>query len=123
MRIYAKNGLPINCRANVIFMTDKLVHIDSLVHPKTPIDPSPIIIRAAPVESNGKVDSSKAAISTYSFTLSKTQFRALLDRQATKALFRANLTTTNAPATNVVIYPEYRLKVKVGLRIKTRIKI
>ncbi|MES2387135.1 MAG: hypothetical protein V4543_03955 [Bacteroidota bacterium] len=123
IKLHAENGLPVNAAANLYFITDTDERIDSLVESKL-TDANAIIIKGAMPGSDGKVPAGVSEKTDRKFAVTHERYKNLLDKKVTKAIFKARLTTTNAAAGTISrIYPEYRLKLQVGVRIGAKINL
>jgi len=117
-KVNITNGFPMETKLQAYFVTDNFVLRDSLV--KTEADK--IIIKAAPVDGNGKV------------TVSENKMSDLIVREnvvgnlsdVRKVIIVAQANTSNsgtAPPTNVKFYSSYKLKVRFGIKAKLKWKL
>lgn len=117
-KVNIANGFPMETKLQAYFVTDNFVLRDSLV--KTEADK--IIIKAAPVDANGKV------------TVLENKMSDLIVREnlvgnlsdVTKVIIVAQANTTGSgttPPTNVKFYSSYKLKVRFGIKAKLKWKI
>lgn len=123
-KLVVKNGFPIDADLQGLFINQAGVIIDSIA-----ISPagtsvadqraSRLIAEAPNVDATGRVDLATVKTTTKTYLLDKTRYEKIT-KNAKKLVFRANLNTSNAAqGTNVKIYPDYRFKVQLGMKIKT----
>lgn len=114
IRTYNANGFPIDVAMQVYFADSLYKPIDSLVTPYQ------LILKSAIVNpSTGKVVSPTEKI----FDATLTQARAKKLKTAKYLLVKANATTTSGGNTNVKIYSNYKLDLKLGVQAQIRKKI
>jgi hypothetical protein len=117
-KVNVANGFPMETKLQAYFVTENFVLRDSLV--KTEADK--IIIKAAPVDGNGKV------------TVLENKMSDLIVREnvvgnlsdVTKVIIVAQANTSNSgttPPTNVKFYSSYKLNVRFGIKAKLKWKI
>jgi len=117
-KVNIANGFPMETKLQAYFVTDNFVLRDSLV--KNEADK--IIIKAAPVDGNGRV------------TVLENKMSDLLVREnvignlsdVTKIIIVAQANTSNpgtSPPTNVKFYSSYKLKVRFGIKAKLKWKL
>lgn len=114
IRTYNSNGFPFDVDMQVYFVDSLYTKLDSLVIPNQ------LILKSGNVNfSTGIVTSPSQTI--YDAVLNKTR---LLNLKTSKhLLIRANASTTNGGATDVKIYSDYKLDVKIGLQVQVKAKI
>jgi hypothetical protein len=114
IRSYNSNGFPMDVAMQVYFADSLYKPIDSLVVPYQLILKSAIVNPAS-----GKVVAPTEKI--YDATL--TQARAKKLKTAKYLLVKANATTTSGGNTNVKIYANYKIDLKLGVQAQIRKKI
>ena len=114
IRTYNSNGFPFDVDMQVYFVDSLYAKLDSLVIPNQ------LILNSATVNSTtGKVISPTATI--YDGVLSKAR---LANLETSKfLLIKAIANTTNGGTTNVKIYSDYKIDVKLGLQVQVKAKI
>jgi hypothetical protein len=111
-RVYNANGFPVQVGFQVYF-TDSLYNVlDSLF-----LDPN--ILRAASVNNVGRV--SVPTETTKDVVLTKDILKNLTTTQS--IVVKAVITTTNSGATDVKIYNDYRIDLKLGMQVKLAMKL
>lgn len=114
IRTYNSNGFPMDVAMQVYFADSLYKPIDSLVIPYQ------LILKSALVNpSTGKVVAPTEKV--YDATLN--QARASRLKNAKYLLIRANATTTSGGNTNVKIYANYKIDLKLGIQAQIRKKI
>lgn len=114
IRTYNSNGFPMDIAMQVYFADSTYKKLDSLIIPYQ------LILKSAIVNpGTGKVVSPTEKI--YDITLTQDRVRKL--KTAKYLLIKANATTTSGGNTNVKIYANYKIDVKLGVQAKIRKKI
>jgi hypothetical protein len=117
-KVNITNGFPMETKLQAYFVNNDFVVRDSLV--KTEADK--IIIKAAPVDANGKVTISENKISD--LIVRENVVGNLSDVSNVIIVAQANTTNSGTvPPTNVKFYSSYNLKVRFGIRAKLKWKL
>ncbi|MES2140708.1 MAG: hypothetical protein V4511_13450 [Bacteroidota bacterium] len=113
IRTYNSNGFPFDVDLQVYFVDSVYTKLDSLVIPNQ------LILRSATVNSTtGKVIAPTSSV--YDGTLTKPR---LLNLKTSKHLMiKAVANTTNNGTTNVKIYSDYKLDLKIGIQVQVNAK-
>ncbi len=111
-QIYTSNGMPIDVNMQIYF-TDSLYHkLDSLVIPNQ------LIIRSGVLNAAGIV----IAPTQYTYRTTLTKARLAKLGNATHLLIKDVESTTNKGATNVKIYSNYRIDLKLGMEVLLQVQ-
>ena len=114
IRTFNSNGFPFDVNLQVYFVDSLYTKLDSLVIPNQ------LILNSAMVNSTtGKVISPTSTI--YDGVLSKSRLSNL--ETSKFLLIKAIANTTNGGSTNVKIYSDYKIDVKMGLQVHVKAKI
>ena len=114
IRTYNANGFPMDIDLQVYFVDSLYTKLDSLV-----IIPNFILLKSGVVNlTTGRVTSPTETI--YDATFDKTRLQKL--KNATKIIIHAIASTTNAGTTDVKIYSDYKLDVKLGVQLQLHIQ-
>ncbi len=109
LRTFIRNGFPIAANVQLYFLDANNVIKDSLM-----TTGSTVLLSPAPVGANGRVTTPTAL--TRDYVIDRARVTNL--STVTKVVVRATTNTTNAPNTNVKIYSDYRMALKLGVIAK-----
>lgn len=114
IRTFNSNGFPFDVDMQVYFVDSLYAKLDSLVIPNQ------LILKSGTVNTTtGKVVSSSST--TYDGVLTKSRLLSL--KTSKYLLVKAIANTANGGTTNVKIYSNYKLDVKLGLQVQVKAKI
>ena len=119
IRTYNSNGFPFDVDLQIYFVDSLYTKIDSLVVPNQIILKSGIVNSIVGDPNYGKVTSPSATI----FDAVITRPRLLNLKPSKYLLIKAIANTANGGATNVKIYSDYKLDVKLGIQVQVKTKI
>lgn len=109
-KIIASNGFPLDIDLQCYFLDKADETIDSMF-----VENGVSLIQAAPIDNNGKVTTPLETITFRGFTLD--QVRQI--RQGTKKIvLQGRFNTTNNGMTDIKLYSEYELGLKIGAKVK-----
>lgn len=117
-RLNVTNGFPIDMGMQVYF-TDSIspaqpYHVlDSL------ISPYQVLVPAAGVDGNGKVNSTSSK--TTDITFNQTRINTI--KTTTNVIIKGQFSTTNGGTTNVKIYSDYKFDIRLGAMVKIKTKL
>ncbi|MBC7411422.1 MAG: hypothetical protein H7331_03080 [Bacteroidia bacterium] len=109
LRTFIRNGFPLGATIQLYFLDNNNVTKDSLI-----TDGNTVFLSAAPVGADGRVTTPTAL--TRDYVIERVRVAKLTN--VTKVVVRASTSTTNAPNTNVKIYSDYRIALKLGVIAK-----
>lgn len=109
LRTFIRNGFPVGANVQVYFLDDNNVIKDSLM-----TTGNTVLLSPAPVGVDGRVTAPTSLTRDYVVEHS----RLANWTTVTKVVVRASTSTTNAPSTNVKIYSNYRMALKLGVIAK-----
>ncbi len=113
VRTFNSNGFPFDVDLQIYFVDSLYTKLDSLVSPNQLILKSGIVNTAT-----GKVTSPTSTI--FDATLTKTRLENM--KPSKFLLIKAIANTTNGGTTNVKIYSDYNIDVKLGLQVQVHAK-
>lgn len=115
LRIYVSNGFPMEVGLQIYFVDTVITPVDTLY---TILDsvlaPYQNILNSAPIDGNGKANGSMEKTIDQWFDSKKLKNIANVN----KIFVRGEMTTSNNGNTNVKIYSDYKLDVKIGAMVK-----
>jgi hypothetical protein len=114
LRLYIKNGFPIDVNVQLYFADSNAIVMDSLIIPYQVVMPSAGINVVT-----GKVNSPQEKTIDMAFTPQR--LNTLYNTR--KIIVKGEAATTNQGSTNIKIYGDYKLDVKLGAVVKTSIDI
>lgn len=109
VRNYIRNGFPVGALVQVYFLDANNVIKDSLM-----TTGSTVFLDPAPVGADGRVTTPTSLTRNYVIEAARVKKLSTV----TKVVVRATTNTTNAPNTNVKIYSDYRIALKLGVIAK-----
>lgn len=112
IKVAIKNGFPIGAKLQIIFADAKGNFVDSLLTDQ-------VVLASATVDGNGKVTAASEKTTEVNYPYEKIQ---RLGRVA-KMYVRAQTSTANDGSSDVKIYSDYRIDVKLSGRAKLKFKI
>ena len=114
IRTYNSNGFPFDVNLQIYFVDSLYTKLDSLVIPNQ------LILKSGSVNSTTGIVTSPTA-STFDAVLTKARLANL--KTSKYLLIKAIANTTNGGATNVKIYSDYKINLKLGLQVQLKTKI
>lgn len=117
LRIYISNGFPLEVGVQVYFVDTIVTPFDTLYHViDSVLSPFQNLLTSAPIDANGK------AVGATEKTIDQWFDSKKLKNMATskKIFVRGQMTTSNNGNTNVKIYSDYKLDVKIGAMAKLK---
>ncbi len=109
-KIIANNGFPLDIDLQCYFLNDFNQIVDSMF-----VENGISLIQAAPVDSDGKVTTALETITFRGFTLDQVR---RIRQQSKKIVLQGRFNTTNNGMTDIKLYSDYELGLKIGAKIK-----